>query len=185
MLWGPTLPRLRAVDAQGRAVDVTAVAGALDGQAPPSPPPRSWASRAEADLAIWTLRLDPGARWTLPRAKAGTTRALYLFAGDTLRLDGEPLRRGQGARVRPEVDLPLENGGAEAEVLLLQGRPIGEPVASYGPFVMNSQAELQQAFADYRRTGFGGWPWPEDDPTHGREPARFARHADGRLEPAP
>ena len=39
----------------------------------------------------------------------------------------------------------------------------------------------EQAFADYRRTGFGGWPWPVDDPVHGHE-GRFARHADGRTE---
>jgi redox-sensitive bicupin YhaK (pirin superfamily) len=182
MLWGPSMPRLRRLDDQGRAVDVTAVAGALEGQAPPAPPPHSWAARPEADVAVWTLRLDPHARFTLPRARAGTTRALYVFAGDAVRVDGEVVRRGQGARVRPEVDLSLENGAAEAEVLMLQGRPIGEPVVSYGPFVMNSQAEIQQAFLDYRRTEFGGWPWPDDGPTHGPGPERFARHADGRFE---
>jgi hypothetical protein len=68
------------------------------------------------------------------------------------------------------------------EILLLQGRPIGEPVAQYGPFVMNTRAELEQAFADYRRTLFGGWPWPENAPVHGRDAGRFAKHADGRVE---
>ena len=61
-------------------------------------------------------------------------------------------------------------------------RPIGEPVAQYGPFVMNTEAEIQQAFADYRRTGFGGWPWDRPDPVHGSDAARFAQHADGRIE---
>ena len=73
-------------------------------------------------------------------------------------------------------------GDRESELLLLQGRPIGEPVAQYGPFVMNTEAEIQQAFADYRRTQFGGWPWPSDAPVHDREEGRFARHADGRVE---
>ena len=43
-------------------------------------------------------------------------------------------------------------------------------------------AELQQAFADYRRTQFGGWPWAADDPVHPRTEGRFAKHADGKVE---
>ena len=84
--------------------------------------------------------------------------------------------------MRADVPVTLEAGPDETELLLLQGRPIGEPVAQHGPFVMNAPHEIQQAFADYRRTGFGGWPWPSDGPVHPREQGRFAVHADGRRE---
>jgi len=67
---------------------------------------------------------------------------------------------------------------------VLQGRPIGEPVVQRGPFVMNSEAEIRRAIADYQRTEFGGWPWPDDGPVHGPDPVRFARHADGQVEAA-
>jgi hypothetical protein len=85
-------------------------------------------------------------------------------------------------QVRATEPVTIEAVDAAADVLLLQGRPIGEPVAQHGPFVMNTQEELQRAFRDYQRTLFGGWPWPENAPVHGRAPVRFAKHADGRVE---
>jgi hypothetical protein len=65
---------------------------------------------------------------------------------------------------------------------MLQGRPIGEPVVAHGPFVMNEREEIERAMTDYRRTRFGGWPWPNEHPVHPRDAGRFAKHADGRVE---
>jgi hypothetical protein len=182
MLWAPRVPTAVQLDAAGRRTFVTLVAGKLGEVAAPPPPPKSWASRPESDLAIWTLRLEPGARWRLPAARPGTNRLLAFFAGDSLTVDGTRLECGVSVNLSADVEVPLVNDGVESELLLLQGRPIGEPVASYGPFVMNTMGEIQQAFADYRRTQFGGWPFDRDDPVHPREEGRFARHADGRLE---
>ncbi len=84
--------------------------------------------------------------------------------------------------VRAQDAIALQGGDDETQLLMLQGRPIGEPVAQHGPFVMNTQAEIHQAFADYRRTEFGGWPWGRSDPVHPRDKGRFAQHANGRVE---
>ena len=183
MLWSEDVPRCLSSDPAGRETEVTIVAGQLEGRRAPPPPPRSWASRPDTDVAIWSIRMQPGATWTLPPAAlASTVRTLYFFRGSSLRLGGRVLDAHAAAVVRSDGDLRLEAGAEAAEILLLQGRPIGEPVAAHGPFVMNTRAEIQRAFQDYQRTGFGGWPWPSDDPVHGRDQGRFAKHADGHLE---
>lgn len=182
MLWDRAIPKVRAEDANGRATDVAVVAGRLEGRVASPPPPRSWAAREEAEVAIWTIRMEPGARWTLPPASPGLNRALYFFAGDEVRVAGRTLSPKHGARLRSDAEAPVENRGGEAELLLLQGKPIGEPVAHYGPFVMNTRQELQEAVLEYQRTGFGGWPWGSDGPVHPREKGRFAIHTDGRIE---
>ncbi|MGF1465107.1 MAG: pirin family protein [Sandaracinaceae bacterium] len=183
LLWNERIPTHTFTDPDGGRVEVTTYAGALEGALPPSPPPRSWAARSDTDVAIWSLRLGPSASWTLPPARgAETMRTLYFFIGPSLRLESEVLTEHAGVVVRSDRPVRLSAGPEGAELLLLQGRPIGAPVAQYGPFVMNSRVEIQQAFEDYRATRFGGWPWPSDDPVHPREAGRFARHVDGRRE---
>ena len=186
MLWAEKIPQRTFTDAAGRATDVSCIAGNLQAiglAAPLAPPPDSWAAQPESDLAIWTLKMAPGARWTLPDAAGtGTRRCLYFFKGTSVTLADERVEAMQAIELRGSDAVELINGDAPAEFLLLQGRPIGEAVAQYGPFVMNTRAELEQAFADYRRTGFGGWPWPDDAPVHGPEPRRFAAHAGGHTE---
>ncbi len=182
MLWDEDIPRHVVTDADGRRVEVTVVAGALGGLTPPTPPPSSWASRSDADVAIWQIAMDPGAPWEMPPAAGpDTVRTLYVYEGSMTVGDHE-IEAATAAVVRPDEPLVVTAGSAGASAVVLQGRPIGEPVAQYGPFVMNDQEGIEQAFADYRTTGFGGWPWPTDDPVHGREAGRFARHADGTVE---
>jgi redox-sensitive bicupin YhaK (pirin superfamily) len=163
--------------------EVTVIAGQLAGVRPPPPPPHSWAARAESELAIWSIRLAAGAQWRLPEvARAEVVRSLYFFRGVSLKVSGEAVAPRHAAVVANDRELLLEAGPSECEMLMLQGRPIGEPVVQHGPFVMNSRAEIQTAMLDYQRTRFGGWPFPSDAPVHGAGEPRFAQHADGRTE---
>lgn len=187
MFWDRDIPKLRVADDEGPAAEITVIAGRLAGADEPlPPPPASWAARAEADVAIWHIRLEPGASWTMPAAAwPDTVRTLYVFDGDGIRIAGheEVLGHDTGSVVAADRDLELSSERG-ADVLVLQGRPIGEPVARYGPFVMNTEEEIRQAFSDYQATQFGGWPWDADDPNHGHDGRRFAVHADGRREDA-
>ena len=187
MFWSEQVPHHVFTDALGATTELACIAGALKdaGAAaqPLAPPPDSWASQPRADLAIWTLKMASNARWTLPAAAGtGTRRSLYFFKGASLLVGGQPVNGHAGMELRCDEDVEIVNGNTFAEMLVLQGKPIAEPVARYGPFVMNTQAEIQQAFADYQRTQFGGWPWPDHAPVHGKEARRFAKHADGKTE---
>jgi len=182
MLWAEDIPSIVTTDDQGRTSAVTVIAGALEGVTPLAGPPSSWASRPDADVAIWHVTLDPFAVRTLPAAAGpATARTLYVFEG-SLGIGEHDLEASSGAMLRPLEPLTVTGGPYGAEAIILQGRPIGEPVVQYGPFVMNDKAGIEQAFLDYRRTGFGGWPWPTDDPVHPATAGRFARHADGTVE---
>ena len=178
--------RARLTDGAGRQTEVACIAGRLaTADAPLPPPPDSWAAEPDSDVAIWTLRLEAHAQWTLPAAGTpGARRMLYLFQGQGLTVAGQAVPDTAAIELQAGQAVTLVGGPQVAECLLLQGRPIGEPVAQYGPFVMNTEAELRQAFADYQQTQFGGWPFADTAPVHGADPARFARHPDGRRETA-
>jgi redox-sensitive bicupin YhaK (pirin superfamily) len=182
MLWRESIPRYRREEEGKASVEIDVIAGALENVQALSPPPDSWASNPANHVAIWTLRLAPHATWTLPAAVGGLNRTLYFFKGDAVRVDGQTVAAKHAVDLQSDRDVIIEGGAQASSFLLLQGRPINEPVAQYGPFVMNTHAEIQQAFADYRRTHFGGWPWPSHDPVHGATRGRFARHTDGRIE---
>jgi redox-sensitive bicupin YhaK (pirin superfamily) len=182
MLWDQNVPRITVHDAEGRSTDIVVVAGHLGNVAAPPPPPKSWAARHDTDVAIWTVKMAPDARFTLPAAPRTSTRSMYFFKGNKLRVAEQHIPRNSRVVLRPEAEVTLHNGNEAAEFLLLQGRPINEPVVQYGPFVMNSRSDIQQAFDDYRRTGFGGWPWASDGPVLPRSVGRYAKHADGREE---
>ncbi len=182
MLWNEDLHPVVTADREGRATTVVPIAGRFEGVTPPAPPPHSWAADPEHEVAIWTIRMSVGAHWTLPPAGADTQRTLYFFAGDSVELDGRRIDTHAALWLRPDHAAALVNGPTEAEFLLLQGRPLAEPVAQHGPFVMNYQGEIRQAFVEYQQTQFGGWPWSRPDPVHAHERGRFAIHADGRVE---
>jgi redox-sensitive bicupin YhaK (pirin superfamily) len=189
MIWEDQVPRIQSQDSRGRETELTLIAGKFNDSGKQykavSPPPNSWGADPENELAIWVIRLAPHARFSLPMANALLNRTLYFFRGRFLKIGSLEIESQQIIELRPDCEVELVNGSEESEVLFLQARPIAEPVVSRGPFVMNSEEEIQQAFVDYRRTHFGGWPWKKDDVIFKRNESRFFRSADGRVERRP
>jgi len=182
MLWKEQIPVVSMKDPNDRVTRVEIVAGSLEGSKAPDPAPDSWATVTENEVAIWNIKMEALATWTIPPASKGINRTLYFFEGAQLQINGTAFRPGHGVEVEAHRELKLTNGGGEGRILLLQGKPILEPVANYGPFVMNTMEEIQETFRDYRESQFGGWPWPRPDMVHPPEKGRFALHSNGREQ---
>ena len=182
MLWKDVVPVFTETDEDGRSTEVQLVAGSLNGKEAPAPTPNSWAAQKEHEVSVMTVKMEPGATWTLPAAGQGLTRSIYFYKGSELTLDGTEVGVNHSIDLRSDADIAIRNGSESGYLLILQGMPINEPVAKYGPFVMNTPEEIRQAMKDYGRTEFGGWPWPKREQVHDRDRGRFALHADGTEE---
>ena len=182
MIWNEQVPRVQHVDENGHTTQIALIAGSLGAVNATVTPPDSWAAPTENAINIWTVSMAPAAQWTLPPTRSECSRVLYAFSTQGLTVDDRTVTEPTGVQLRPDAEVLLQNGSTSTELLLLEGMPIGEPVAQHGPFVMNTHQELQQAFSDYQRTGFGGWPWDRNDPISPRTIGRFAIHADGSEE---
>jgi len=185
MFWAEQMPTAVHKDANSRLTELSIVAGTYEAIKALPPPPHSWAARNDSDVAVWTVRMEPNALWTLPPAKSGSNRHLYYFKGKTLKIAGQTVKVTHGIALIPDVAVQIENGAEESQLLLLQGRPIAEPVVQSGPFVMNTKEQIKQAFADYHRTQFGSWKWGSDAPVHPKAEGRFALYPDGKKDEPP
>ena len=111
-------------------------------------------------IAIVHATVAPGARVELPWAP-NYNALLYVLAGaGRVGAEGRPIRSGQLALFGPgdQLSVSSDDGGGALEVLILGGQPIREPIAQYGPFVMNTQAELRQAMDDFQAGRLGTIP---------------------------
>lgn len=178
MFWAENIPKLSLCE--GLAT-LTLIAGDFNGVRGQTPPPDSWASLPENETAIWLLKLQAGAQVELPVSQGEVSRTLYFFNGKNMKLNGRQLPAGHGFEIESRKIATLSSE-SEVEVLILQAKPIGEPIVQHGPFVMNAREEIIQTFRDFEETRFGGWPWPREDMVHGTERERFAKFPGGRIE---
>jgi redox-sensitive bicupin YhaK (pirin superfamily) len=177
MLWNEEIP---VVEKDG--VKLKIVAGNYKGTAAAAPTPNSWAADPANEVAIWTIKMEPGAEWEIPTASEGTNRTLFFYNGNEIETEGFTIPKEHSLDLFPTEKITIKNGDTPSEFVFLQGKPIGEPVVQQGPFVANSQQGIQDAVAQYQKDQFGGWPWESYENVHDGKRGRFAIHADGREE---
>lgn len=179
MFWSENIPNLSLDNGN---VSLSLIAGEYNGVKSNSPPPDSWASKPESEIAVWLVKMKKGSQFELPISKDQVSRSLYFFEGTNLDVNGIAI----GAKIGLELDSQkaglIKAISSDVEFLVLQAKPIGEPIVQHGPFVMNTKEEIMQTFKDYQKTQFGGWPWPRYDVVHGDKLERFAKYPDGRIE---
>jgi redox-sensitive bicupin YhaK (pirin superfamily) len=96
------------------------------------------------------LHLEPNARYTAALPSEHNA-FVYVYQGEaSVGAGGTALKRGELAMLTRGASLPVAAGAAGARLIVVAGRPLNEPVARYGPFVMNTTEEIHQAFADYQ-----------------------------------
>jgi len=112
------------------------------------------AAKTFSPVVLADLEMQPerSAVLTIPQ---GYNFFLYMLSGEVIVNQKETVKTGQTVAFQPEGDTVEIVSRSQAKVLLLGGEPINEPIATYGPFVMNSVAELQQAVADYQAGKMG------------------------------
>ena len=176
MLWHEDIPVIK----EGNAT-IKVIAGNYKDTVAVSPAPNSWAEDSENGVAIWNFSVAANSTFTLPKSTKEVNRSLYFYGGSDGVFGDQKVNVDFGMDLDASKQISIRIGTEEAKFLLLQGRPINEPIAQQGPFVMNTREELQQAFEEYRLTQFGGWPWPHPDNVHPKEKGRFAQYPDGTL----
>ena len=181
MFWRESIPNHLHIDSNNKKTTIEVIAGKLEKADAPAPPPNSWAADSLNEVAVWNIKMEAGATFILPKASLGTNRTIYFYEGTEIIVAGTIIKNYNAIELKADLEVEIK-AAEETSILMLQGKPIGEPVMQYGPFVMNTKQEINDAFEDYHKTQFGGWPWPKYDQVHAREKTRFAKYADGKLE---
>ncbi|MEX2512423.1 MAG: pirin family protein [Cyclobacteriaceae bacterium] len=182
MMWHEDIPIVTLQDEKGLSIHIKLIAGKMGKREALSPAPDSYAANPSNEVAIWIINMEENATFTLPNVGEATNRSLFFYEGKSISIDGEDFPSGHSLDLASKEEFSFTNGNSPASFLFLQGKPINEKVVQYGPFVMNSNQEIQDAVYDFQKTQFGGWPWKSHENTHAKEMGRFAIHADGRRE---
>jgi len=179
MLWSEDVPVINVKDDNGKSIELKLVAGDYGKHKALAPTPDSWAADPDNEVIIWTLKLEPNASMSIPVSNKEVNRTLFFYNGDSFKINSEVVESNKLVELDASMETTIENGAAEGYFLLLQGRPMNEPVMQHGPFVANDRAGLQNIFKDFQETQFGGWPWPSMENVHDRDKGRFAIFPDG------
>ena len=178
MLWADKIPKMT----KDPNVEVSLICGEYQGQSYYESPKNSWAKDPANEVNILLVKMKSGGMFNFPKSKIKTNRTLYVFEGQGIKINEQSISGKQALFLDSDIEMKVFANSDDVEFLILEARPIGEPIVQHGPFVMNTRQEIYQTIQDYQRTEFGGWKWPRHDMIHGPKIEKFAIYPDGHIE---
>lgn len=183
MIWKEDIPEVNETDSNRNTTNVRIVHGEYKDIVMNKSTPDSWAADLENDVRILLLTLEPNAEFMLETKSKTASRMLVYYKGSDLNVEGIHLdKEDMYVELMEGETVRIKNGEETSKILVLEGNPIDEPMAAYGPFVMNTEEEIIQAYNDYRRTEFGGWKWKDRGPVHEKNKGRYAQFSNGEID---
>ena len=175
-IWSEDIP---IIEKEG--VTVTLYCGDYEGRSIYSPNPNSYAS-AENRVRIMKVIISPGTTFSLDALTDGVDRNVYFVSGQNAKMDGTDAKPNLRYKMKRMTDLEIVNGQEESEFWILEGKPIGEKQAAFGPVILKDLDEVRASMDEIRIKEFQEWPWGLMDVTNPIDMGRELHRADGSVE---
>ena len=174
-VWKENIPIVK-----GEKSRTMVICGEYGGKSIYSPSTHTWA-RKENSVRILRTDLEAGGSFVLDPAPEDVNRNVYLLNGKGVTILGEPVKEYCKVKIDPTKEVEIKTSDVPAVVWVLEGKPIGQKMASFGPITLSTEQEVRESLNVLRRTEFESWPWDLVDKANPVDSGRFLRRADGTV----
>lgn len=178
-IWAEQIPEV-----SGEGYKVTVYCGEYGGRSIYSPNEGSWAVK-ENGVRILRIELEPGASLSFEPASEGIVRNVYQTEGKGSKMDGVEIREGTRLKIKPNSGFTMEAGKEPAFFWLLEGKPIDQKMAQFGPVILENLDDVREAMDDIRKNEFQIWQWGVMDVTNPLDMGRELHRSDESVEYPP
>lgn len=173
MHWRETIPVVPLAETNPAQNHLKVLVGRYDDAVSGSAPASSYGFEDSHHINIWDGQIEAGTQFEIPPYPADVKVQLYVMSGNLTHKDS--VIPAKTLLVYTDDEPTTFEATADTTFMVFIGQTIDEPVFAYGPFVMTTRAEVEQAYANFEVTQFGGWPWDSHDPKIAAEQRRFSQ----------
>ena len=164
--------------ASGDGWTAKVICGSFGGVSATSPGSLSW-SHGDNGVRIIRFSIDPGSELVIDPALDGAARNLYFVSGKDAVIMGVPVEAENRVKILENTDITVVNGDEPSVLWLLEGRPIGQKMASFGPVYLPTLKDVRAGLDEIRLNEYHEWPWGVIDRAQPVGTSRFIRYPDG------